>query len=314
MLEKQTIAIIGPGAVGGYYGARLAQAGQAVHFLLRGDYQAVRANGWIVKSCDGDFTLPADRVHAHRTAREMPKADLVLVTLKTTANDQFETLIPPLLTEDSVVLTLQNGLGNEDRLAALFSPTRVMGGLAFTCINRIGPGVIHHLAEGQIRIGEFAQAGPSPRGRRISELFNAAGIRCDVLDDLRQGRWHKLSWNVAFNGLGAAMDLTTDQVVGTPEGVALATTLLREIIAIGGAVGVAFPEDWVDRQIDKTRAMGAYQTSMQVDRRHRRPMEVEAILGAPLRVGRAHGISAPMLEVVDGMVRAVDAEIQARSI
>src|SRR3954463_9461868 len=95
------IAIVGTGAVGAYYGGRLAQHGHDVHFLLRGDYAAVRTNGWNVRRCHGDFSLPASSIHVYDDAAKMPKADLVIVTLKTTANDQFENLITPLVKEDT---------------------------------------------------------------------------------------------------------------------------------------------------------------------------------------------------------------------
>ncbi len=186
MLNNPTICIIGSGAVGGYYGARLAQQGNRVHFLLRSEYDAVQKNGWTIRSCDGDFTLPPGAFGAHDDPGEMPKADLVLVTLKTTANDQFDALIRPLLKEQTAILTLQNGLGNEERLAELFGKERILGGMAFTCINRIGPGLIHHMAEGWIRLGEFG-GGPSARASQIADLFTAARLDCKVLDNLRRG-------------------------------------------------------------------------------------------------------------------------------
>src|SRR5947208_17020188 len=120
------IAIVGTGAVGAYYGGRLAQHGHDVHFLLRADYAAVKQNGWTIRSCDGDFTLPAEAVHAYDDPAKMPKADLVIVTLKTTANEQFGRLIAPLLHDGTAILTLQNGLGNEERLAELFGARRGM--------------------------------------------------------------------------------------------------------------------------------------------------------------------------------------------
>src|SRR5215210_7719239 len=95
--DRPLVAIIGAGAVGGYYGARLAQHGHDVHFLLRGDYDAVRRDGWSVRSRDGDFALTAESVRAYDDPRKMPKADLVVVTLKTTSNDQYEPLVGPLL-------------------------------------------------------------------------------------------------------------------------------------------------------------------------------------------------------------------------
>src|SRR5947207_2171881 len=155
MLQKPVIAIVGTGAVGAYYGGRLAQHGHDVHFLLRGDYSAVKKHGWVIRSCHGDFSLPASAVRAYDDPAKMPAADLVIVTLKTTANDQFQRSIAPLVKEDTVILTLQNGLGNEERLAELFGAERIVGGMAFVCINRVEPGVVNHIAEGLITLGEF---------------------------------------------------------------------------------------------------------------------------------------------------------------
>src|SRR2546423_13939526 len=105
--RNPSIAIVGAGAVGGYYGARLAQHGHDVHFLLRGDYDAVRRNGLVIESCDGDFRLTSDQVRVYDDPRRMPKADLVIVALKSTSNDQLDPLVRPLLNEDTAILTLQ---------------------------------------------------------------------------------------------------------------------------------------------------------------------------------------------------------------
>src|SRR5688500_7691784 len=109
MNARPVIAIIGSGAVGAYYGGRLAQHGHDVHFLLRSDYAAVREHGWRVKSAAGDFALPPAAVRASDERAKMPKADLVIVTPKTTANDHFEALIAPLIKDGTSILTLQNG-------------------------------------------------------------------------------------------------------------------------------------------------------------------------------------------------------------
>lgn len=305
MPNRPTLCVVGAGAVGGYYGARLAQRGNDVHFLLRGDFGAVRQNGWNIQSCAGDFSLAPGSFGIADDARKLPPADLVIVTLKTTANDQFESLISPLLKHDTAILTLQNGLGNEEQLAGLFGRERVLGGMAFTCINRVGPGKIHHIAEGWIRLGEFG-GGPSARADGIAKLFNDAGIDCKVLDSLLRGRWEKLSWNVPFNGLGAALDWTTDRVIATEAGVAMVTSLIEEVKTAAAALGVKLPDDIARRQVDKTRPMGPYQSSMQIDRREGRPMEVEAILGQPLRHGEAAGVAMPNLRALYTLVRMID--------
>lgn len=224
----------------------------------------------------------------------MPKVDLVIVTLKATANDQYERLITPLLKDHTAILTLQNGLGNEERLAELFGAQRVLGGLAFVCINRLAPGRIHHMDHGLIRLGEF-RGGRSERAERISEIFNRSQINCDVLEDLRYGRWEKLVWNIPFNGLGAVLNKSTDQLINDPAGLALVRELMGEVIAAAGGAGVRLPENLIETKIVQTRSMGAYRSSMQIDRQMGRPLEVEAILGQPVKIAQSARIAVPQM-------------------
>jgi 2-dehydropantoate 2-reductase len=304
-MNRPVIAIIGTGAVGAYYGGRLAQHGHDVHFLLRGDYLAVKQNGWTIRSCNGDFTLPPQSLHAYDEPRKMPKADLVIVTLKTTANDQFQPLITPLIKDDTSILTLQNGLGNEERLAELFGARRILGGMAFVCINRIEPGVVHHIAEGTITLGEF-KATAGQRAREIAAMFQQSQIPCRVLDDLRYGRWEKLVWNIPFNGLSAVLNQTTDLLLASPEGEALVRSLMQEVIAGARAVGADLPSSLIDAKIQQTRGMGAYKTSMHLDMLSGRAMEVEAIFGCPVKVARQAGAAVPRLETLYQMLRLRD--------
>jgi 2-dehydropantoate 2-reductase len=179
------IAVVGCGAVGSYYGARLGHAGQEVHFLLRSDF---------------DFTV---RPHCARKPDEIGICDMVLIGLKTTANDQFSKLLPPLVGPQTAVVTLQNGLGNTEQLARLFSPEQILSGLCFVCLNRVEPGIIHHLKYGTIVLGEF-QRRAGPRTQSLAEMFRDAGVLCKVTDNLAQAQWEKLVWNIPFNGLGVA--------------------------------------------------------------------------------------------------------------
>jgi 2-dehydropantoate 2-reductase len=294
---KPVIAIIGAGAVGCYYGGRLAEHQWPVHFLCRAGYEGLRSHGLAVESADGDFTLPPSRLNLYRRPADMPKADLVIVTLKTTANDQYQPLISPLLKEQTLILTLQNGLGNEDQLAALFGAERVLGGLAFVCVNRLANGTIRHLDHGQINIGEFVGP-PRERTGQIAEMFKSSNVNCKMLDDLRYGRWEKLVWNVPFNGLGAVLDKSTDKLIGTAEGRALVETLMVEVIETAASQGIALPPGLPDIKIKHTRTMGAYRTSMQIDRQEGRPMEVEAILGRPLAAAKSANVLTPCLKML----------------
>src|SRR5204863_5508354 len=123
-----------------------------------------------------------DALHAYDHVAKMPKADLVIVALKATSNHLFNELIPPLLQDDTAILTMQNGLGNEEDLAELFGARRVLGAMAFVCNNRVAPGVIRHQSEGWIRLAEFDRP-PGPRVRRIGEMFTDSGVECTVVDD-----------------------------------------------------------------------------------------------------------------------------------
>ena len=140
VMSTQSYAIIGTGALGGYYGARLAQAGQDVHFLVRGDVEHVQRHGLNIESMHGDFSLP--KVQAYGDVSDMPKCDVVVVALKTTGNAALGALLPPVLKQGGVVLVLQNGLEPEAQRPAVVGAENVIGGLCFLCSNRVGPGIL----------------------------------------------------------------------------------------------------------------------------------------------------------------------------
>ena len=131
------IAIVGCGALGSYYGAKLVRDGRNVHFLLRSDFETVRRHGVRIRSPEGDFHV---NPRCAQTPTEIGPCDLVIIGLKTTANAEFVRLVTPLVADQTAILTLQNGLGNEAQLAALFGTQRIMGGLCFVCLNRVAPG------------------------------------------------------------------------------------------------------------------------------------------------------------------------------
>jgi len=296
-LNHPIIGIIGAGAVGCYYGGRLAQHGKNVHLLLRSEFDRVSKNGLHVKSADGDFDLYPPALQIYREVRDMPQCDLVIITLKTTANEFYQPLISPLLKEDTIVLTLQNGLGNEDQLAELFGAGRILGGIAFVCINRLEDGTIHHSDHGLIKIGEY-RGKISPRLRQLAELFNTSGVKCQVIDDLARGRWEKLIWNIPFNGLGALLGLTTDKLVNNEQGLMLVRTIMGEVIKIAASCEISFSPQIIEEKVKQTLSMGAYKTSSQVDMEYFKPIEIKAIFRNPLIIGHSHGIVTPYLEML----------------
>lgn len=309
-------AVIGTGAIGGYYGACLQRAGFEVHYLLHRDYDTVQSQGLRIESVHGDFVLP--QVRAYPTAAAMPPVDGVIIALKTTHNDLLQTLLPPLLGPDTVVITLQNGLDIEAPIAAAAPQHLILGGLCFICANKVGPGHIRHLDYGDILMGVYdpqrQAGGESPTLAAIAADFQAAGIPTQTTPDLYLARWRKLVWNVPFNGLSVVLDATTDWMITDPDIVALAAALMGEVVTAAAACGEqatpgggrSLPADLVTQMLDHTRTMKPYRTSMKIDYDEGRPLEVEAILGNPLRAAQAAGVAVPRLEMLYHQVKALD--------
>jgi 2-dehydropantoate 2-reductase len=314
------IAVVGCGAVGSYYGARLCRAGQEVHFLLRSDFEAVRQNGVAIHSPAGNFTI---HPRCARTPDEIGICDVVLIGLKTTANDQFQKLLPPLVGPHTAAVTLQNGLGNTEQLAQLFSPEQILSGLCFVCLNRVKPGVIHHLKYGTIVLGEFRRRA-GPRTQKLAAIFQDAGVPCKVTDNLAQAQWEKLVWNIPFNGLGVAgvagyealvtqpstlnpqPVLTTDKLLADPRWKQLLRDLMLEVIAAAGALGFEIPVAYAEEQIERTRTMAAYKASTLLDFELGRPLELESMFLEPLRRAQTTGVPVPRLAALCKVLQRLD--------
>lgn len=303
---KPRIAVVGSGAIGCYYGGKLAASGHDVRFLMRSDLDAVCQNGLTLRSTEApEITLP--NVQAYASTEEIGPVDMVLIAVKTTANEALDTLIPPLLHRGTALVTLQNGLGNEVFLADRFGPERVMGALCFVCLNRVAPGVIQHYGHGAISIGEYGRA-PQPRTHALAEALRTAGIDASVVEDLITERWRKLVWNVPFNGLCiAAGDITTDLILADPGLEKLVRGLMKEILAIAAAHGHEIPESYIDFQIERTRPMGPYRPSSLLDYRAGLPVEVESIWGEPLREAHKAGVDAGRLEALYYLLKRMTA-------
>jgi 2-dehydropantoate 2-reductase len=304
-MEQRSYAIIGTGALGGFYGARLQHAGCDVHFLLHSDYEHVRQHGLICESKDGDFTLPD--VNAYHDVRDMPKCDVVCLCLKTTRNHLLPQLLPPIVKDDGVVLVMQNGLGVEEQVADLVGAERVMGGLCFLCSNKVGPGHIRHLDYGHIGLGEFATRGVSERMRAIAGDLNRAGIPTELNEDLRIVRWQKLVWNIPYNGLSVVLNATTAELMKNSHTRRLVERIMGEVVADARACGVSLPDGIVAKMLSYTDKMIPYRTSMKIDYDDRSPMELEAIFGNPLRAAEKAGANSPLLEQLYCELKFLDA-------
>ena len=295
-------AIIGTGAVGGYYGGRLANAGHDVHFLLHSDYEYVRENGFHVESCNGSFHLPSPNVY--RSVHDMPQADVVIVALKTTRNALLAELLPPLLHPQTLVLLIQNGIGLEPDVQKMFPGLWLAAGLAFICSAKTGPGQVSHQCYGHINIGNYS----CPDARIMEQLiadFNASGIKAAEVE-YREARWKKAVWNMPFNGMTVVMDAQTDKLLQNPSTMALIRRQMLEVIGAARALGVQNIDDsFADRMIQNTLDMVPYSPSMKLDHDFHRPMEIDYLYTRAIAEAHKAGFAMPCLEMLEAQLRFI---------
>ncbi len=312
-MSALTYSIIGTGAVGGYYGACLHQAGLEVHFLAHSDYAHIRQHGLLLESKD---RKPARlNVKVYNDVREMPPCDVVVVALKATQNGLLPQLLPPIMKSDGVVLMFQNGWDVEALAARIVGPERVMGGLCFLCSNKVGPGHIRHLDYGEIKLANYnadgKPGGITPRMQDIASDFQRAGLSLSLVEDLILTRWQKLVWNIPYNGLSVILNTTTDRIMADPATRALTEDIMQEVVQMAHAFDRTIDEGFIRKMIDDTERMEPYKTSMMLDYEAGRPMEIEAIYESPLNASRARGVDSPKTEMLCRLLRSLDTERRA---
>jgi 2-dehydropantoate 2-reductase len=300
-----SFAIVGTGAIGGFYGARLQRAGHEVHFLLRGDYSHVRDHGLRIDSKDGDFVLP--RVNAYDHADLIPPCDVAIVALKTVQNALLPAILPGLVKPGGVVLVLQNGLGAEENIAGFVENAHIVGGLCFICSNKIGPGHICHIDFGSITMAPYSPdgqaAGTTSQVLMLAEHFKMAGVFVRTENDLPAARWKKLVWNIPYNGLSVVLNATTDQLMKNGSSRDLITNIMEEVIMGAASCGHPIFPEYAAEMLEYTDSMPPYKTSMKIDYDEKRPLEIESIFGNPVRaIYQAQGRS-PRIEMLYEQLR-----------
>ncbi|MBE7437021.1 MAG: 2-dehydropantoate 2-reductase [Spirochaetales bacterium] len=285
------IAIVGAGALGLYYGSLLARhsgkTGARITFLARSDFSVLGRRGIIVHSIHGDFQIQPIQVVRH--ARDLSEQDLILIGIKTTENAFLKDLVLPAIGPHTLVLTLQNGLGNEELLSDFLPAEQIMGGAAFLCSNRTGPGEILHSGYGAVAIASFSER-PVVSPETIQYLFLESSMECSVERNLLEMRFRKQVWNVPFNTLCTIHDAPTSFILSQPDLLSQTERVMREVVQLGRTVNsrlstlrncsysYTLSEDTVASMIEKTGTMGDYLPSMLLDRRAGRKLESQSII------------------------------------
>ena len=296
-------SVIGMGAIGGYYGGRLAHAGREVHFLSHSDYQYVLQNGLRVDSCDGDFHLP--HINAYGASKDMPKTDVIIVGLKSVRNhDVLPELLRPIIHDNSIVILIQNGIGLEEDLLKIFPGLQIVAGLAFICSAKVGPGHVSHQCYGSINLGNY-----SCNQEQFEVLLHDildAGIQAAEVPYM-EARWKKAVWNMPFNGMTVALNTSTDRLLKNPATRQLIYDQMMEVIGAANALGVeSLTADFADKMMQMTDEMVPYSPSMKLDYDFHRPMEIEYLYTRPIAEAKKGGFDMPKLAMLEAELKFIE--------
>lgn len=296
------IMVVGAGSVGGFFGAHLAKDNPNVSFLLRPrTLEAVKRNGLTIKSAKGNLTVHPP---AASDPRQLAKPDLIILAVKAYDLDEVMMQLEPVLTERTVILTLQNGIDTEDRIIARLQRDCVVGGVAFIYSKIVEPGVIEHYKRGGVAIGEL-MGHKSERVLQIAETFKQAGISCQLSEDIRKSKWEKMCWNCVFNPLTVLIDDKVAKALDHPEMAGVIRQIVMEVAAVSAAVKVPLAPDMAEKVVKWTQELRDIHTSMYDDWKAKRPTEIDYLNGYIVRQGRELGIPTPVNEALTAMIKTI---------
>ncbi|MCB1145364.1 MAG: 2-dehydropantoate 2-reductase [Leptospiraceae bacterium] len=294
----KSVAVIGAGAVGTFYGAKLHQLGCMVQFQSRSsaNEKPVRVK---IQSIWGDFSCS---LNYFAETSQMKQADVILVAAKFVPSFDWDCL-RKVLHPKSIIVILQNGINIEEKLRKMYPSNAIVGALAFTCIHRKNSNKIHHIDYGLIKLSGLAKQ-DQYAAQLVFELFSAAKIQVVQEKNLRKLRWEKLLWNIPFNSLSVVLgNVSTTDMIGSPYSLKLVKELMSETVQIAKSEGISMTRKNITDMIERTRKMQPYKTSMLLDFEAGREMEVEAIIGEPLRIAKRKKVKLNVLPVIYDMLK-----------
>lgn len=293
------ILVVGAGGVGGYFGARLAEAGESVWFLARGPHlEAMQQHGLTVNAADAKLTVPANRIIAH--GAELPSApELILFCVKSYDTNTAARALQTHCGSGCSVLSLQNGVDNEDALAAILPHARIFGGAAYVYSTITAPGVITE-GGGPRKIVFGPMDGQlDDQAHSLHETFVRSGISADLTADVAAALWKKFIFIAAVGGMTALTRLELGEILGTPETSALLRRAMIEVEDLARARGLDLGEAVTETFLEKLRGFNTHtRSSLSYDLEHGRPMEIEALSGTVVRLGRQLRIPTPVHEII----------------
>jgi 2-dehydropantoate 2-reductase len=307
------VTVMGAGGMGGYFGGLLAKAGHRVTLIARGPHLDAlrRRGGVVVKTPGGEIFAPATAVDAPQAEEA---ADLVLFTVKSFDTARAAEVLAPVVGPQTTILSLQNGVINEEHLAGSYGAGRVLGGAVYMLATIGEPGVIEQPGGvARLVFGEW-QGGNSERARALETAMRDAGINATAVDDIRREKWVKFVFILAQGGMTALTRLPVGDIRTCPPAWAMYRRIMEEAVAVARARGVAVDAGVVERHLTlASRAPAHTITSLLYDLTHGKRLELEALHGAIIRYGAEAGVPTPMCEAVYAALAPHDARARSRA-
>ena len=300
--HKPEILVVGTGAVGGFYGGKLAQSGAKVSTVCRSDFSVVSSKGITIKSCWSDFQFFPNKVL--RSPEEFEGyPDYILVATKVLPSIKLSVMIESVVGPKTTIVLLQNGIDIEPPIAKSFPKNELISGLAFVCVCRTAPGVIQHLDYGRLTLGCFPK-GRSTKIDLLHQLFLSSGIPCEISTDIIIERWKKLVWNVPFNSISVlGGGLNTREIIASSRSINFVKKIMQEVCRTAQSSKHTIPTQIIDQHLKHTKIMKPYKTSMLLDYQAGNPMEIEAILGNTMRIALRNGVETPFLSCLYNLLK-----------
>ncbi|HWH79180.1 MAG TPA: 2-dehydropantoate 2-reductase [Candidatus Binatus sp.] len=305
------IGVMGSGAVGGYFGAKLARNRHQVAFLARGAHlAAMRANGLQVKSPNGDLQI--HDAQFTDDAASAGQVDLILFCVKSYDTEDAAETIKPMVADRTIILSLQNGIDNPAKLARVYGKQKVLPAVVYVGTQLSAPGVISHTTGGRIVFGPLDGA-VNDRIKTLEQTLNEAGIPSQSSSEIRRVQWTKLLWNAPFCAISCLIHADTKQIVESESLVKLAVACMTEVQTAARLDQVDLAVQLFDDVLDFSRSLGDFKPSMLQDLEAGKPLEYEAFNGYIVRLLKDAGQPAPVNECFYRMLKFLDARIRGEA-
>ena len=302
------IAVMGAGAVGAYFGAKLSASGHNVAFLARGAHlDALRRDGLRVESAGGNLRI--QNALFTNDPGEVAVVDLILFCVKSYDTDAAVGALAPMIGNATTILSLQNGVDNADKIAARWGETRALAGVVYLGSQLVGPGTIKHSAGGRIIFGEM-DGSARDTTQSIERALTAAQIPCEISKEIRKAQWRKLLWNAPFCAISCLTRATVKEIIESDSLRQLTVDCMNEVRLAARTRNVDLEAELLDETLNFSKSLGEFKPSMRQDLEARKPLEYEAFNGIVVKLLRQAGKEAPVNQVFYGTLEYLDQQIR----